>query len=210
MDAMKSPRRYLVRAALLVFVLLVGAMVLAVSNSCYLRYIFSWDHASFGLPGNAVIVTYWRKGVHPFAAEYSRGVTFSGNGGGTQFRPLVIDTGQGTRINVYSIHHKGRRFVRLEDETAEHLLDIDKGEVYVIAHSDSEPYIARLDRENPEFGYRSPTVPLTVDDRPAFRLKFLVPDAHGQYVGVLDGPPCRLRFIPRAQREEEPIAHGAL
>lgn len=170
------------------------------------------EHAELDIGDGTHKLMHSRIGSHPMMAEYSRDITFITNGVEGQTRPLSMDTCGGYPINCYLIENNGQSFLRMDDATAEHLLDLENQIVYLIVSGEGFIYVGQLDSEDASSSSRivnndPATLTVTVGGNKAFPISDLTNLASEKYIGRFDGKAGGLRFISADESDEIKIRH---
>jgi len=162
------------------------------------------------IPGGVHRIEHTRIGNGPAAKEYSRNISFLSNGRIAKTKPLAIDTCGGYPINCYYIKTKKGEFLRLDDAVSEHLLDLKKEMVYLVARVENVAYIGELLDERAASGWSMSngdpsTLAVIVGKKPAIAMNEFLGNYREQYIGQIAGGYGNFRFIPASEKPEVPI-----
>ncbi|MFO1005673.1 MAG: hypothetical protein U0929_06935 [Planctomycetaceae bacterium] len=114
---------------------------------------------------------------------------------------MKYDTAGGYPINVYMIRNGEKVFLRFDDAVAEHLLDIEAQETFLVVRVDEQAFIGELNDESASYGWsmtngdRS-TREVHVGGQRAKLMTELTGDGPEVYMGQLTGGTGNLHFLP--------------
>jgi hypothetical protein len=170
------------------------------------------ESTRFEVPGTEFELLHSRIGSNPIVAEYHRDITYIHKGIEGKTTPLTLDTCGGYPINCYLIQTPSKTFLRMDDATAEHLLDLTSQTTYMVTRYQGEPYIGELTHDSMSSGWgmhnNDPTtLVVTIDGQKASPMSQLTGDAKEVYVGKLTPDFGNLRFVPATESKEVDIQH---
>jgi hypothetical protein len=134
-----------------------------------------WVECAIPLPGDLGRIVFMRRHIHPFLAEYDRKIRFETRSFSNMVKPLGLNCGGRTKINVYLYpagNDKGP-FVGLRDHLGAYYLDLQRGVVISIEDEEfasvfpytAEQYLGRLD------GTKSPLRFIPADSAPEDKIR---------------------------------------
>lgn len=170
------------------------------------------ESTRFEVPGTEFELLHSRIGSNPIVAEYNREITYIHKGIEGKTTPLTIDTCGGYPINCYLIKAPSKTFLRMDDATSEHLLDLTTQKTYLVTRYQGEPYIGELTHDAMSSGWSMhnndpTTLIVTIDGEKAVPMSQLTGGTKEVYVGRLSPGFGNLRFVPATESEEVDIQH---
>jgi hypothetical protein len=167
------------------------------------------ESVAFSVPGIEGQFMYSQIGEHPFIAEYSREVQFSGADRQGRRHPLLCNTGGENLVNVYVLSQGDSVVLRLDDVFGEYLWDVERDEFQLVVRSHGRAFTAPLFVDTPNvsigIGDNNPdTLSVTVDDRQA--VSSSVEMLTGRFVGQIRGYSNAVEFVPAAIEGERRIS----
>ena len=92
---------------------------------CFIPTLNSWESYKINIPDWQGRITFYRKPIHPFLAEYERKLKVKFSNGKTIKSPLNVNTGGRTYIEVFRIEPKSNEQAMLlfRDHHGEYLID---------------------------------------------------------------------------------------
>jgi hypothetical protein len=170
------------------------------------------ESTKFEIPGTEYELLHSRIGINPIVAEYNRDITYIHKGIEGKTTPLTIDTCGGYPVNCYLIETPSKAFLRMDDATAEHLLDLTSQETYLVTRFQGKAYVGELTHDSMSSGWSMhnndpTTLIVTIDGEKAVPMSQLTGDAQEVYVGRLTPGFGNLSFLPAAEANEVKIHH---
>jgi len=171
-----------------------------------------WVECPLPTPDETVTVTFLRRHVHPFLAEFDRKLRFEQAGAEPVTRWLPTNVGGRTKINVYWYPRSEASgpFLKLVDHWGEYVADLTEKTISLIDYFDDVAYIGLLDDEDEGKtlgggGYKGEEEwHVSMGKNKATKLTGPLAET-GQYLGRLEAPRGRLQFLPASQTPEEKI-----
>jgi hypothetical protein len=223
-------------------ILLLLCCLFALGCIWYISLLGSWctpfEECEIEIPSDGDRVIFMRKGAHWIYAEYNRKIKFIATDGKEVLKPLPMNTGGRTFINVYwyKSHDDEGPYLRLLDTRGEYLVDLAERTTNVVIRYESPRDSGRIltfagpvqDKGKRSVGTYPDGVRASVDGRPAQRLTGQLAEEPGQYLGRLESRGAGLTFVrtkvpddsviderflkfhplPWLQSNEETIPHG--
>ncbi len=170
-----------------------------------------WDEFAFNLPDNIGTLTFKRRSIHPFLAEYERKVSFNTSNGPSDFFRLTTNTGGRTYINCYLLTDlSGKpKWIQLKDRFGIYLFNFSTKEGHLLGNCYGKTFIGSL-RDGKYFSCLKNVIDNNVEIEghvgrgPAKEAKELE-SLNISYIGTIDGNESHLRFVSASEKEEIPI-----
>jgi hypothetical protein len=191
---------------------------------CCLSWFGCWDvppeECEINTPSDAVRVIFARRPAHWIYAEYHRKIVFIAEDGEKVIKPLPINTGGKTFINVYWYDSNDGEgpYLRLLDRGGECLIDLQETSTKVIIRYKAQDGSGRVHtvagvtkhKGNYSAEIGPDGVRYTVDGNPALRLKGQLAEQPGQYLGRLEDRGGGLTFLRTRAPDESMIDEAFL
>ncbi|MBN2377332.1 MAG: hypothetical protein JXD22_13090 [Sedimentisphaerales bacterium] len=188
-----------------------GFVVACLSVIIIIRH-YTFTGINIDLPDGSGHIVFLRKSIHPFLAEYDRNIKFKTNNIADITKPLPVNVGGKTKINVYWYAKEDGHgpFLRLQDHWGEYLIDLERGQIFEMLRTDKRVFIGNVrDNRGAEMGWESFNGKITrvySGNQDAEEITGKPHSRPGIYIGRIDGTkigPCR--FIRTDDSSEELI-----
>jgi len=162
-------------------------------------------------PDRSGHIVFLRKCTHPFLAEYDRKIRFETNTIKGVTKPLPINCGGRTKINVYwyKAQDGNETYLRLQDHWGEYMIDLERGLTQNILRIDGRVFVGDISDDTViGLGWEKTDGKLTKMYAGESEAKEITGEPHslpGKYIGRIDGTHGCPMFISVDESEEEYI-----
>lgn len=156
-------------------------------------------------------LTFLRRHIHPFLAEFSRKVRIDPPDAEPVYCPLPINVGGRTLINLYWIEEKDGfgPMLLMRDNWGEYLIDLERKKSFILIKPEAgRVFAGEINDERGGYGWgHLPNGDLRVHScgKDATEITQYQVYDDLKYIGRLDGRTPRLRFIASSEAPEERV-----
>jgi len=167
------------------------------------------------LPDGSGHIVFLRNRIHLWAAKYDRAIRFETDIISGVTRPLPINSGGPTKIDVYWLEKQEKEgsYIRLHDHRGEYLIDLSRGVTQLIGRINGRVFVSELKNNRmPVFGWTKVDGELSrvhTGKKEAEEITGRLASLQGKFIGRIDATEGPLRFITLTEPKEEELNHGA-